>query len=521
MAADGSASYADLNANVEEQMQADIDDQAFTAGMPIIPPPTAMPRFDAAAMQQMMHNHFQQMMQQMMSTMAASFSAPGATGSSPGGIQSAPGGNIGERLANVRLDERAFRRIDRFSNKREDWREWRTHLLTAVRECDKSFADQLVAYEKSEAVIEDTALNPTLQQLSATLQARLIALTSKEAFSIVTACEGQGIEAWRQLVKRYDPQTDARFANLVNDLIGFRITKGQDVQTEMVKWEAMLLSMDRDHGEKFSPKMRRCLLLSIVPKALRDRLLEHLDRLVDYAQLREKIVSLVQVAPGSSPTDASNIEEQEEEGASEEYSQEEEAMDLAALSEVVCHRCNKKGHFARNCKVPSSKGSRKGGGKGGTRFMQSYGKGGSTSNLCPGCNKPGHTSDKCWKLHPELVPPKFKKKVQGVEDEEIKPLGMITLSSIELKDTSCSTSSSTSADLPVFQSNESLDKEKKLNQGKCQHQKFLKEFPILTNIRNKYELLEEDEEDNDNGDPDTIHDNGNGEPEIGFPHGSV
>ena len=125
----------------------------------------------------------------------------------------------------------------------------------------------------------------------------------------MNAWEEQGIEAWRQLVKRYDPQTDARFANLVNDLISFRVSKGQYVQTEMVKWEAMLLAMDRDHNEKFSPKMRRCLLLSILPQGLRDRLLEHLDRLMDYAQLRENIVSLVQVTRGPS-TDANTVEEQ-------------------------------------------------------------------------------------------------------------------------------------------------------------------------------------------------------------------
>ena len=94
-------------------------------------------------------------------------------------------------------------------------------------------------------MIEDKILTPTMQQLSATLQARLITLTSKEAFSIVNACEGQGIGAWTQLVKRYDPQTDARFANLVYGLISFRVSKGQDVQTEMVKWEAMLPALGR------------------------------------------------------------------------------------------------------------------------------------------------------------------------------------------------------------------------------------------------------------------------------------
>ena len=111
-----------------------------------------------------------------------------------------------------------------------------------------------------------------MQQLSATLQARLISLAPKEAFSIVNACEGQGIEAWRQLVKRYDPRTDARFANLFNDLISFRVSKCQDAPTETVTWEAMLLAMDRDHNEKSSPEMRRCLLLSLLQQGLRDRL---------------------------------------------------------------------------------------------------------------------------------------------------------------------------------------------------------------------------------------------------------
>ena len=78
-------------------------------------------------------------------------------------------------------------------------------------------------------------MTPTLQQLSATLQARLISVTAKEASAIVNATEGQGIEAWRQLGKRFDPQTDARFALLLISLVSFKIVKGQDVQSELVR----------------------------------------------------------------------------------------------------------------------------------------------------------------------------------------------------------------------------------------------------------------------------------------------
>ena len=88
-------------------------------------------------------------------------------------------------------------------------------------------------YEKAEDPIKDDVLTPTQQQLSATLQATLSSLTAKEAFSIVNATEGQGIEAWRQLSKRFDPQTDTRFALLLISLVSFKIGKraGRSVGT--------------------------------------------------------------------------------------------------------------------------------------------------------------------------------------------------------------------------------------------------------------------------------------------------
>ena len=100
-------------------------------------------------------------------------------------------------MGNVRLDERAFRRIEKFTDKKDEWKEWRAQVINAVRECDKTFADNLLVFEKQEEPITDTQLSMTQQQLSATLQSRLISVTGKEAFAIVRAAEGQGVEAWR------------------------------------------------------------------------------------------------------------------------------------------------------------------------------------------------------------------------------------------------------------------------------------------------------------------------------------
>ena len=82
------------------------------------------------------------------------------------------------------------------------------------------------------------------------------------------AAKGQGVEAWRQLCLRFDPQTDASFALLLIGLASFKIGKTQDVQSGLVRWETMLLALERGHSEKLSPKIRRALLLNILPSAL-------------------------------------------------------------------------------------------------------------------------------------------------------------------------------------------------------------------------------------------------------------
>ena len=104
---------------------------------------------------------------------------------------------------------------------------------------------------------------------------------------------------------------------------------------------------------KVEPKLRRPLLLNILPTAMQPRLLEHLDRLVGYAQVREKVVSLVQTQRNPDAMDCSQLvygeDEEDAVPEAEGYTEEKEAMGLAALADVVCRRCNKKGQFARNC----------------------------------------------------------------------------------------------------------------------------------------------------------------------------
>ena len=112
-----------------------------------------------------------------------------------------------EHLANARLDERNFRRIKTFTNKREEWREWKMHFVSSIRECDVAFADHLWGIEKRQGSEDDVdidimPLDMTQTQLAGALSSRLIDVTTGEAFRIVEVNIGNGKEAWRLLNKR-------------------------------------------------------------------------------------------------------------------------------------------------------------------------------------------------------------------------------------------------------------------------------------------------------------------------------
>ena len=201
-------------------------------------------------------------------------------------------------LDNAKLDVRNFTRINTFTNKHNDWREWKNQFLYAVAECDNPFATTLSSLEKGDKPIDPLAdLTPTQAQLSAVLFNRLQAVTTSTANTMVLSSEGNGCEAWRLLNKFYDPQTDQRLTRSIMDVINFKI-KGKDIQSGIIEWEQLVSSLTKDHEIKLDAKLLRAFLMNILPKWMYDKILEHLDRLPTYSEVRGKVISLSQTQTG-------------------------------------------------------------------------------------------------------------------------------------------------------------------------------------------------------------------------------
>ena len=116
------------------------------------------------------------------------------------------------------------------------------------------------------------SFNPTRSQLTVNLYHRLIAATSGTAFQIVESVgQYNGVEAWRLLNFQFDPKTDARLTTLVLNIIGY-----------IVLWEAQMLALERGRQETLSPKIKRALLMNVVPTSIQPRIMERLGRLKTY-----------------------------------------------------------------------------------------------------------------------------------------------------------------------------------------------------------------------------------------------
>ena len=160
-------------------------------------------------------------------------------------------------------------------------------------ECDDSFADLIEAYEKHDGPLDPLlSYNPTQGQQSTNLYYRLIGCTTGAAFQIVESVpDHNGGEAWRLLNIQFDPKTDARLTSLVLGIIGHKI-RGKDVHGGLVQWEAQVLALARDHQEVLSEKIRRALLMNVLLASMQSRIMEHMDRLKTYKEVRDKVVAL-------------------------------------------------------------------------------------------------------------------------------------------------------------------------------------------------------------------------------------
>ena len=118
--------------------------------------------------------------------------------------------------------------------------------------------------------------------------------------------------------------------------------------------------------------------MNILPVAVQCRMMQHLDRLKTYAEVREKVVSVVQSARGPDDIDCSNLGIQPGWHDEEEYwpGVESDETDVGVLATVKWHKCGGMGHSPNPVGKADRLGEQKGIKGWRKRRERAFGKGG-------------------------------------------------------------------------------------------------------------------------------------------------
>ena len=99
---------------------------------------------------------------------------------------------------------------------------------------------------------------------------------------------GAGLEAWRKLARRFDPQTVGRKPTLLSRIINPGTVKVHELSRAIEQWEERVRSYQSRAREKISDDVRSGILTEMCPEHIKTHIHLNLTRLPDYASVRSE-----------------------------------------------------------------------------------------------------------------------------------------------------------------------------------------------------------------------------------------
>ena len=234
-----------------------------------------------------------------------------------------------------------------------------------------------------------------IHQLNTQVYTVLVQLLDKEPFDMtVNAREAGGLEAWRRIVRRFDPTTAARKRNLLATILKQPRVKLDELSAALEKLDELILKYEQrkdaaGNRTELGDEIKIAIVETVVPQNVEHHLQMNKSRLTTYRQVRDEVALYVETRHSISIK-----ERQSHHGGA---TQGDDPMEIGSLGA--------KGKGKGKPGKGPTKG-KKGGGKGKSPTQQGKQQWSQQSphkqqasqfqGYCDNCGKWGHKKAQCW-----------------------------------------------------------------------------------------------------------------------------
>ena len=194
------------------------------------------------------------------------------------------------------VDTRLLGRPSTFGGAEAEWPDWAFSVRAYGAAIDGAFPVAMEAASRSSAAVSITNLNKTEQNVARQLFFMLAMMTKGPALAIVRQAEisgggPNGLEAWRLLVRRYEPEAATRTLGLLQQILNpmpfpENVTGFEEA---LSKWELTISRWESSANDSLNEGVKIALLLKMAPESLRQSL--HLQGHTSYPAARAAVVN--------------------------------------------------------------------------------------------------------------------------------------------------------------------------------------------------------------------------------------
>ena len=211
-----------------------------------------------------------------------------------------PGPRVGaaERFDQSLVDAKGFAKVPNFSGNAKQWSTFEFKFL--------NFAESVIpnirtlidwATDQPEQIMDPSAreairLNPAAEAIQRQIYTALAQLVEGEALGILRNCsraEFKGLEAWRRLIRRFDPHSAGRQRTILSRVLHPSRCEIKDLFKGLERWIADVQRYEERSGRRLDDDIKASVATEMTPEPLHQRLILNQSRLNGYAAIMSEI----------------------------------------------------------------------------------------------------------------------------------------------------------------------------------------------------------------------------------------